>query len=332
MGELAETLGAGVVHDTAYVNIPGSHPLNLGPRLDELLPDADVILFLDPDIPYVPTVVRPAADARTIQIDREPLKEGYVVWNFPMDLRITGSVAAALPLLRQTVETLQTTVQRQRADQRRTAIAGARRRWMDEAVTRARSKGSVRPMDGEWVAWCLRQVLPDDAIVVDDAVTNRHWLQTHLQRDEPGTYLTSGGSSLGWAPGAAIGVKLARPDRTVVSILGDGGFVFANPVAALWTAEHAAAPSLTVVLNNGGYNASKQPIGRLYPEGAVVRADDGVVTSFDPAPDYARIAGACGAYGVAVTEPERLEPELRRALDEVRHGRSAVVDAVLRPI
>ncbi len=118
----------------------------------------------------------------------------------------------------------------------------------------------------------------------------------------------------------------------MVSIVGDGGFVFANPVATPWTAQHAAAPSLTVVLNNGGYNASKQPIGRLYPEGAVVRADDGVVTSFEPAPDYARIAEAWGAYGVTVTEPRQLEPELRRALDEVRRGRSAVVDAVLRPI
>jgi acetolactate synthase-1/2/3 large subunit len=332
VGALAETLGAGVVHDGVYVNIPGSHSLNLGPRLAEYLPDADVVLFLDPDIPYVPTAVRPAPTARTIQIDREPMKERYVVWNFPMDLRITGRVAAALPLLRQTIEELQTSTQRQQASQRRAAIAAARRAWQDAAADRARGKSAVRPMDGEWVAWCLRQVLPDDAIVLDDAVTNRAWFQVHLQRDEPGSYLTSGGSSLGWAPNAAIGVKLARPDRTVISVIGDGGFTFANPVAALWTAQHAAAPSLTVILNNGGYNASKQPIGRLYPDGAVVRADDGVVTSFDPAPDYARIAEACGAFGVKVSEPDRLEAALRRAFDEVRHGRSAVVDAVLRAI
>jgi len=115
-------------------------------------------------------------------------------------------------------------------------------------------------------------------------------------------------------------------------VMGDGGFVFSNPVAALWTAQHAKAPSLTVILDNGGYNASKRPIGELYPNGAVVHADDGIVTAFEPAPDYAQIAQACGAFGARVTEPGELEGVLRRALDEVEHGRSAVVDAILRPI
>jgi acetolactate synthase-1/2/3 large subunit len=157
-------------------------------------------------------------------------------------------------------------------------------------------------------------------------------VQAHLQRDEPGTYFSAGGSSLGWPNNAAIGVKLARPDRTVVALSGDGGFVFSNPVAVLWTAAHANAPILTVVFNNSGYNASKAPISNLYPNGAVVRSNDAVVTSFEPAPDYAQIAEACGAFGITVTEPGELEASLRRALDEVQHGRSAVVNAILRKI
>jgi thiamine pyrophosphate-dependent acetolactate synthase large subunit-like protein len=63
-----------------------------------------------------------------------------------------------------------------------------------------------------------------------------------------------------------------------------------------------------------------------------LRANDGIVTAIDPRPDYARIAEACGAFGATVCEPSELQPTLRRALDEVQHGRSAVVDAVLRPI
>ncbi len=84
-------------------------------------------------------MVGPAADARTIQIDHQPLKERYVVWNFPMDLRITGSVAAALPLLRQTVETLQTAVQREQVDQGPSEVAAARRVWL-----RRRNRGGRR--------------------------------------------------------------------------------------------------------------------------------------------------------------------------------------------
>jgi acetolactate synthase-1/2/3 large subunit len=153
-----------------------------------------------------------------------------------------------------------------------------------------------------------------------------------LMRDEPGTYFSPGGSSLGWPQNAAIGIKLAQPDRPVVAITGDGGFVFGNPLAALMTARNANAPALTVVFNNGGYNASKAPVADLYPGGAIVRANDGVVTAINPSPDYARIAQACGAFGARVDDPAELEPTLRRALDEVEHGRSAVVDAVLRPI
>ncbi|MBV9545089.1 MAG: thiamine pyrophosphate-requiring protein [Chloroflexi bacterium] len=332
IGRLAEQLGAGIVHAPEYASVPASHPLNFGPRLAEKLPQADVVLLLDPDVPWVPKQVKPAPDARVIQIDREPLHERYVIWNFPIDLRIAGSVAGALPVLRAQIEELQSDPQRQHAQARRETVAADRSAWLRNLEERARGKASQTPMDGEWVAWTLKNVLPAETILVEDTVTNRHAVQAHLQREEPGTYFSAGGSSLGWPNNAAIGVKLARPDRPVVALTGDGGFVFSNPVAALWTAAHANAPIMTVVFNNSGYNASKAPISNLYPNGAVARSNDGVVTSFDPAPDYAKIAEACGAYGVTVTEPGELESALRRALDEVQHGRSAVVNTILRKI
>jgi acetolactate synthase I/II/III large subunit len=117
-----------------------------------------------------------------------------------------------------------------------------------------------------------------------------------------------------------------------VAVTGDGGFIFGNPLAALWTANKANAPALTVVFNNGGYNASKAPVADLYPDGAIVRANDGVVTAIDPSPDYAQIARACGAFGATVDDPSELQATLQRALEEVKGGRSALVDAILRPI
>jgi len=329
---LAEQAGARIVHAAEFVSVRGSHPLNLGPNLVRELPLADVVLFVDPDVPYVPNMVRPRPDATLIQLDREPLHERSVVWNFPMTLRITAHAATALAHLSDAVEAAQTASQRERARQQTTAIAVDRQAWLDQVERRAQGKATQRPMDGEWVAWCLKQVLPDEAIVVEDVVTNRGWVQTHLMRNEPATYFAPGGSSLGWPQNAAIGIKLARPDRPVVAVTGDGGFIFGNPLAALWTANKANAPGLTVVFNNGGYNASKAPVADLYPGGAIVRANDGVVTSIDPAPDYAQIARACGAFGARVDDPSELQATLHRALEEVNGGRSAVVDAILRPI
>jgi acetolactate synthase-1/2/3 large subunit len=332
LGKLAEQAGARIVNAAEFVSVAGNHPLNLGPNLLNELPRADVVLFVDPDVPYVPNMVRPSPDAVLIQLDRQPLHESSVIWNFPMTLRITARAATALSALCEALDDAQTLDQKVQAQERTREIQTEREVWLEHVARRAMGKATQRPMDGEWVAWCLKQVLPDEAIVVEDVVTNRGWVQTHLMRREPGTYFSPGGSSLGWPQNAAIGIKLARPDRPVVAITGDGGFVFGNPLAALWTAQRANAPALTVVFNNGGYNASKAAVRDLYPDGAIVRANDGVVTAIDPAPDYAQIAQACGAFGASVREPSELESTLRRALDEVQHGRSAVVDAVLRPI
>ena len=329
---LAEQIGARIVDNYDFASVPGSHPLNLGPNLMAELPRADVIVLLDPNVPWVPNLVRPASAAAIIQIDRDPLHQRWAFWPFPVDVRITSSVATALPALRLALDDVHTAAQRATAAQRREDIALEHRHLQDEIAARARSKASTRPMDPEWVAWCLAQVLPKDAILLEDAITNRPWVRTHLSRDMPGTIFTPGGSSLGWAMNAAIGVKLAQPDRTVVSLMGDGGFSFANPVAALWTALKAGTPTLTVLFNNACYNASKYPIiHEMYPGGAVARANDGIVTAMDPQLDYDFIVRGCGALGITVHDPAELEPALRRALDAVQHGQSAVLNAVLRP-
>ena len=87
-----------------------------------------------------------------------------------------------------------------------------------------------------------------------------------------------------------------------------------------------------MVLNNGGYLAAQEPVAGLYPGGAVERLNDGVVTRIQPRPDYAHIAGACGAVGITARTPADVEPVLRKALDEVEHGRSALVDVILAAI
>jgi acetolactate synthase-1/2/3 large subunit len=184
----------------------------------------------------------------------------------------------------------------------------------------------------EWVAAALAESVPDDAIVLEEAVTSADAVRLHLQREEPGTLLNSGAPGLGWALGGAVGTKLARPERDVVALCGDGTFVFGSPVAALWASHTARAPFLAVVFNNAGYNASKRPVMGLFPRGASMAADQFPGVRFTEPPDYAALARSCHAYGEQVTEPERLIPALANGLAAIRNGQAAVIDVVLDAI
>jgi acetolactate synthase I/II/III large subunit len=108
--------------------------------------------------------------------------------------------------------------------------------------------------------------------------------------------------------------------------------VFGSPVAALWAAQQARAPFLTVVLNNAGYNASKMPVLGLFPDGASQRANAFPGVRFATPPDYAALARSCHAYGERVEDPAELGPAIDRALSTMRAGQAAVLDVVLAPI
>jgi acetolactate synthase-1/2/3 large subunit len=151
----------------------------------------------------------------------------------------------------------------------------------------------------------------------------------HLDTDEPGTIFGSGGSSLGWGLGAALGIKLARPDRPVVLVVGDGSFVFGEPLAALWASQMNQAPLLVVIFNNGCYNANKAPLINAYPQGYSVQGGHFVGTDLLPSPRYDLLPAVVGAVGERVETPAQVLPSLRRALDQVRSGRSVVLDVIL---
>lgn len=329
---LAELLGAPVADGYFTANVPGGHPLNVRSRLDEFLPSADAVLFVEPHVPYMASDVAPAPGASLIYLERDPSHHRSVGWDYPADLRIAAQATLGLAALRAAVEDGMTRERKGAAADRARLVAGDQARWLREAESRARSRSSARPIHPEWAMWCLSQVLPADSVILEDVVTNREWARIHLPREEPGTLFTPGGSCLGWGVNAAIGCKLGSPDSLVVALVGDGGFTFANPLAALWTAENASAPILCVVFDNGGYRAAQEPIRTLFPGGAVDRADDGVVTKIAPRPDYAKAADAAGALGFRLERPEEVLDVLRRAVDEVRGGRSVVVHVVLAGI
>ncbi len=169
---------------------------------------------------------------------------------------------------------------------------------------------------------------PDD-LVVEEAVTNRGAVREHLVRLRPGTLYGAGAPGLGWALGGALGVKLASPGRRVVSICGDGSFLFSVPTSALTMAAELESPFLVVVLNNGGYRAARLPVYDLFPEGHSVAAGNAVGTRFDMPPDFAELARACGAHGERVETIKDLAGALERGFAALDAGRVALVDVLI---
>jgi len=124
---------------------------------------------------------------------------------------------------------------------------------------------------------------------------------------------------MGWALGAGLGAKLAAPDQTVVSLMGDGVFVYGSPVATLWSASHYRAPFLSIVFNNQGYTAIRSLFRRKYEV-------DNMGADMIPSPDYAAAARACRAFGRVIEDPSEVPQAVAEAIDRVRNGQAAVLD------
>jgi acetolactate synthase-1/2/3 large subunit len=180
------------------------------------------------------------------------------------------------------------------------------------------------------VAIALNQVLSDHDVVVEEAVTNAGAIAQFLERRQPGTFFRAGGPGLGFGVGGSVGIKLAvGAARQVVTVVGDGSFLFSVPVAGLTLSAEAGAPVVVVVLNNRSYRASQLPVFDLFPTGSSSRQGTAVGTFFQSPPDFALLARACHAHGEQVTDRGRLVEALQRALSAAASGQAAVVDVVL---
>ncbi|MCC7372799.1 MAG: thiamine pyrophosphate-requiring protein [Chloroflexi bacterium] len=328
---LAETLGTIVNDKSGPLNLPLSHPLF---RWDATaaLREADVVLILDAQVPWVPKDATPSDAARIAQIDIDPVKASIPLWGFPVTLPLHGDTSKALPLLLSMVERRATPARQASWRARRERLEAATLARRADVTARLDGQRTQQPISPDWASAVLGELLPPDAIVAEEAVTNQTVVRRHIRREQPGTLFHPIGPGLGWAPGAAVGMKLAAPNRLVVAVVGDGSFVFSSPVAALYAAQQAGAPILTVVLNNSGYNASKQPIVGLFPDGASVQANAYPGVRFQQPPDYALLAQSCHAYGERVTDPSELHAAVKRAIAAVEGGQSAVLDVVVEPI
>lgn len=328
---LVEAAGVPLSDTREFVNLPSGHPCYLEDDAvaADTLRAADLVLLVDVEVPWVPLNRRPPESARVVQIDLDPVKASMVNYGYRVDLPIQADSGRALWQLVEAVEAERTDERSSRWQRRAEELAAARRARDEARAEVVAGARSARPISAIALVDALNAVLDPEAVVMEEVTTNDMLVREHLHRERAGTIHAIGAAGLGWALGAAMGVKLAEPARDVVALVGDGSFVFSSPVAALWAAHDAGAPYLTVILNNSGYRAAKFPVVTLFPEGASVQRQDFTGTVIADPPDYAAIARACGAHGERVENPERLVDALAEGLKAVRSGRCAVVDVVL---
>ncbi|MFC1957506.1 thiamine pyrophosphate-requiring protein [Chloroflexota bacterium] len=325
--ELAETVGARVITDDARMNFPTTHPLCAGSDPNPYLKDADVLLLIDCDIPYVPAQARPKPDAEIIHISIDPVKQDMPLWVFPADVLIQADSSKAIPALTDVVRQKVTLEQQAQFQARTQRLQGEHQQLRDRRHSSAIAKAEQKPISPEWLCRCIDEEIDEDTILLNESVTNRPSTSRQIERTRSGTLFSSGGTSLGWGLGAALGVKLAIPDKTIVTLMGDGSFIFGCPIPALWAASVYQAPFLAVIFNNQLYHAPKRALRGAYGEGSFSEKT-GLWVGMDivPSPNFALIAQACGAYGQTVEDPSALQSALRDALDQVRRGKPAVLD------
>jgi len=334
LAKLAQQLGAGLLESVpSRVNLPCTDPLHQGTQWNEkrqhpALAEADTILVLDSDIPWIPQINRPAASARILHIDIDPLKQQMPLWYIHARHSFQADAATALAQINEELARLPLDAAGVRE---RTAHYAARHAAMRAELER-RERPSGATISAEYLTACVRRAIGPEAIVMSEGVTNFDVIVNHGGRVTPGTMFAAGGGSLGWNGGAAIGAKLARPDSLIVALTGDGSYMFSIPSTVHWIAKRYRTPFLTVIYNNQGWRAPRFSTLGVHPEGFASRAPSQELgVSFDPTPDYAGIAAAAGgALALTVKKPDEVEPALQRALRAVREeGRCAVIDAWL---
>lgn len=327
-----ERLALPVVEERpTHMNFPADHALHLGYQANQLISDADVILVVDCDVPWIPSSDQcPNIKSKVYYVDVDPLKESIPLWYMPAQEFFKADSTVALKQLNQYLDSAAPLDESKRSER-----LGRAQRKHDE-LRRAWRKKEHAPSNGtitaEWVTACLREVIDEDTILISESVTSGTAVFHNLPRTKPGTLFGSGGSSLGWGAGAAIGSKLAAPDKDVVCLTGDGSFFFSTPSAVYWASRRYDAPFLTVIFNNQGWNATKENFQRIHPHGAASGGDRDWV-SLGPSSDFAKIAEAAGgAFGQTVERADALKTVLADAMRAVKEGRSAVVDVRIVPI
>ena len=323
LAALAEEFALPVVQNEARdINLASNHPMNLGYASAPFLPKADVVLVIESIVPWIPKVAMPKRDAKVIHISTDPLAQRYPFREVEADLLITGEAAAALASLRAALrEALKGKAKA--IEERRKMAAAAREDLAAKRQKLLETARNAMPIHSAWLAACVNEVKSDDAIVVSELGVPIGQLNLTRHGTFMGNMLSGG---LGMGLGAALGAKLAAPEREVIVAVGDGSYMFGNPLPYHYVGRAESLPTLTIIANNHSWHAVRQSTLDVYPDGTAAKANIMPLTELKPAPDYEKVIETCGGYGEKVEAPGDLLAALRRGMERVRAGQPALIN------
>lgn len=327
---IAETLSAPVFEfwNPAYHNFPRSHRLYGAGPVEAALGDVDAILLAGCNGPWHPahTALRPGC--AVIHVEQDPLRPRGAYWGYPTTHTIPGNLSINLVALAANLQAR--SAPRPEADERWARYTHrVRAKGIEEACQLALQATDFVPAANLFST--LHDVLPDDAICVDEITAQVPQMIQFLYERKPFTQYRGWAGALGTGLGTALGVKLARPDQPVVCILGDGAWHY-NPIpAALGFAQEYGAPLLIVLCNNRQYASQTRNLLKYYPHGTAVREQNFIGDVIAPVPDYVKQVEAYGGTGERVQKSDELSAALQRALEAVASGQTFLLDAVVNP-
>ncbi|UCE31847.1 MAG: thiamine pyrophosphate-requiring protein [Burkholderiales bacterium] len=310
-----------VAYRPRYMALPSAHPMLIGYEPAAALAEADLVIALDCDVPWIPRLHPRQPGARFVQIGPDPLFASYPLRSFPCDLAIAADTSTVVAELTAAV---QGQIEPQRLARRQARAAAWRQSVFGAGELPAPAADAVSSVP--WVARCLNRAKRDDDILVIESVFPLQLLELAT----PGTLFgTSPAGGLGWGLGESIGLKLADRSRRVIAVVGDGTYMFGNPTPAHYMCAALQLPVLTVILNNGMWGAVRRATLGMYPDGAAAADAQPALTMLEPAPRYERVVEASGGYGECVERAADLPAALERAFHVVEIERRQAVLNVL---
>lgn len=332
--ELAELLGLPVYQSRgAEVSFPTTHGQflgNLSLRVADhraILQRADLVLAIGMDafeelFYWGDVILRP--ETKLIHIDPIP---GRVGKSEPTDVGIVSHCGLALEALIARVKSLLAPSDAgEVADRTRAIIKESQesREAFDQSVA---AKWDNTPMIPARMMFELAASLPDNAMVVDDAISNRAVLRQYFSATRRGDIRGVRGQSIGGGIGATMGTQCANPDRPVFGIIGDGSAMMT--IQGLWTAANDNIPCIFVICNNGMYRVLKVNFNIYQKEVLKLPETSGsnlLYSDFGAAFDMAAIARSMGVHGERIVEPGEIKPAVERA---VASGKPALLDVII---
>jgi len=243
-------------------SFPASHPLFRGAMtrvqtvIRDILRQHDLLFSVGGDLF---TLSLPAATEAMpeglpiIQLDTDAWELGK---NYHAEVAILGDVKATLKDLLVALESRMTSAQRSTAKARSEVARAAIASDLEKLKARARADANTVPIKPLALMHGIGEMLPPDAVIIDESVSSNPGLRQFVRSEDPQSFFGLRGGGIGWGLPAAIGAKLALPDRPVVALIGDGSAMYT--CQALWTAAHESVAVVFVIINNSSYRILKQ--------------------------------------------------------------------------